>query len=573
MQGILLVLGWMLLSLGAVSPLLARAQSDADDAASYHGFYLLPFDRYGDLTSIYERDLAIEELRRNRKVRRIFVISYGWANDGEASHAAYLELLASLRRNLPTDPRPDEVAIFGVGWDSGQSGVRKLLNDVLPLPLVADGLARVPDAALFPLSFWSKAAMGDRIGYGGLRRTLNEILNAVYAGADEGAVPEIFLIGHSFGARVVSALMQDQVGWLRVRAEPFAWAHRVRGAVLFQPAMVAENLHESAEYPILVTFSRHDHANGLLFPLANLAINAYAFSATEALIQRGVLDPLAAAGAELVDSTERLSRRAPEAGPKDADTAADPGARRTDSMRELPSGAFRATRRLTLELVTIPASLTVAVVATPAGYLYTQASGIATRPVGHLMDSLAEVPVVGAVVDGVSRLAGRAVPWGSDSKGIFELGGINESVGRLSTARIRTGGRLPVYRAGELLDGTRFATECGLPRCHGVIMVDASEFVTRGQFGELEDSLVGAWFGWLDPIGAHSDYANPDVVRLGARILETSPRSERALPDPAVPAAPRARAPARCDDSSLSSRVRRNAPPPGACPPVARPGS
>jgi len=507
--------------------------STPEPEPSYHGFYLLPFDRYGDLTSIYERDLAIEELRRNRSVRKIFVISYGWANDGEASHGAYLQLLSQLRQYRPTEPMQRQVAIFGVGWDSGQSGFRKLLNDVIPLPLIADGIARLPDLALFPLSFWSKAAMGDRIGYGGLRRTLNEIMDAAYADSAPDTVPEIFLIGHSFGARVVSALMQDEVGWLRVRSAPFTWAHRVRGAVLFQPAMVAENLHESAEYPILVTFSRHDHANGRLFPLANLVVNAYAFSATEAVIQQGVLDPLARAGSRLSDSADRLSKRVLRDGPAttsepptDAESG-DPEARGSEGARpdpppltaDLARTGFRTSRRLTLELLTIPASAAVALIATPAGYLYTQVSGLAMHPVDHVLDSLAQLPVLDLAVAGLARARGRNVPWGTDGKGFFELGGINESVGRLSTKRLSLPGRLPVYRASQLLASPTSASGCGLPTCRGVIMVDASEAVGRGQFGDLRTPILGPLRGWLDPIGAHSDYANPEVVRLGLLVL------------------------------------------------------
>ncbi len=567
MRGFVFTAGCVLASTLSAVPTFAESpsgplESEVEDPTAagsrYHGFYLLPFDRYGDLTSIYERDLAIEELRRNRRVETIFVVSYGWANDGESSHAAYLELLRSLGRYRERTSDPDQVAIFGVGWDSSQSGARKLLNDLLPVPFIADVLAVAPDTALFPLSFWSKAAMGDRIGYGGLRQTLNQVMTAAYGDVDPDSVPEIYLIGHSFGTRVISGLMQDRVGWLPVRSEPFEWAHQVRGAILFQPALVPENLHETADYPVLVTFSRHDHANGFLFPLANLAINAYAFSGVEALIERRVFDPAESVGREISRTGRRLFGRGPlprspgpqenpvaSAGPSSASASRErspgvpdelrkpselrrsgeldsPRVRRDagqfSNLSELPSRSFRATRRLSLELLSIPTSVLVSTVATPTAYAYTQVYGLATRPVGHLLDSLAQLPVAEVAVAGISRILKPDLPYGQRSKGVFELGGLNEAVGRLPASRL-FGTELEVFSI-EDLERSEQNSDCGLPRCAGVLLVDASNEIRRGAFGDLGRPWLDFTLGWLDPIGSHGDYASAILVRLAGRVVD-----------------------------------------------------
>ena len=120
----------------------------ADEATDFHGFYLLSFDRYGRLTNPYELDIAMSELTAHREVERIAIVAYGWANDGEASLGAYEALLHGILEELP-----GKTAIIGIGWDSSQTGIRKLLNDVVPLPVLADSAAAIPDRVLFPLSF------------------------------------------------------------------------------------------------------------------------------------------------------------------------------------------------------------------------------------------------------------------------------------------------------------------------------------------------------------------------------------------------------------------------------------
>ncbi len=48
-----------------------------------------------------------------------------------------------------------------------------------------------------------------------------------------------------------------------------------------------------------------------------------------------------------------------------------------------------------------------------------------------------------------------------------------------------------------------------------MVVVDSSRIISRGVFGVSYEHPAADWtLGWLDPIGAHGDYTNEDVVRL-----------------------------------------------------------
>jgi hypothetical protein len=48
-----------------------------------------------------------------------------------------------------------------------------------------------------------------------------------------------------------------------------------------------------------------------------------------------------------------------------------------------------------------------------------------------------------------------------------------------------------------------------------VFVVDSSDIIKRGTFGlDYSKPLVDYSLGWLDPLGAHSDYKNPEVLEL-----------------------------------------------------------
>lgn len=477
--------------------------------------YVLSFNRWGNLATIAEREQIIDALTEGPPVDQIVVFSYGWANDGELSYGIYRELVDEIEDKAPARPNGRAI-IIAIGWDSSLSGFRKLFNDLIPLPVIADALALAPDAALFPVSFWSKAAMADRIGFGGLRVELNQILDAAYP--DGTGIPDFFLIGHSFGTRVLSGLMQEDFGPIPVRSKPFSAADQVRGAVLMQPALVAANLHHDANYPILVTQSRHDHANGLMYPIANLVLNSFAFTASEATIGHQVDFVTSTVGGTLSrvsDLTEDVTGLPVPGGrtsPEDVESEA------SEEERGQIARALFLLKRSMVELASVPIGIAFTVVATPVDYAYTQVRGL-RHPVDHVMNTLAQLPIVEAPVHGLGEAIGRDVPWGSRDKGFFNLGALHEAVGRASTRGIWLS-EVPTVVTLEGLIEARNTAPCGLPACKGVIALDASNIVSEGIFGlDLNYWTADFTVGWLDPIGSHSDYRGAEVIGLIAQMM------------------------------------------------------
>jgi hypothetical protein len=492
----------------------------------YLGFYLLTFDRYGQLVSPYEELLATTELGANAELQRIVIVSYGWATDGEHSLGEYEQLLRRVADGLPTEAERRRTAIIGIGWDSSQTGIRKLANDLMPLPVVADAVAFLPDAALFPLSFWSKAAMADRIGYGGLRGALNRILADVIR--DPARDVEIYLIAHSFGARIVGGLIKERVGLLPVQTEPFRALSHVRGALLIQPSLVLANLPQDAPFPVVITQSQHDHANGLLFPLGNLIVNAYSFTAFEALIQNRIFDAVestarAATGTVLSAGDKILGGGTPAPDPSDAGAPpvpAPPGdGSETLGLLAIPGRVYSATRRTSAELLSIPTAAAFSLVVAPAQYVYTQYTGFRDAPVDHVMDTLAQIPVVEGAVWALERAIGRTEPWGRNGKGLFSVGALHEAAGRLvPTTSLLYGGVAKPITWRELAS-TPATTACGFPRCEGVVLVDLSDDVGGGAFGDLRTPWIDFTIGWFDLIGTHSAYRDDTVTELVVRLL------------------------------------------------------
>jgi hypothetical protein len=504
------------LGLGPVLPHLVHAQGTG---ATLDHLYILTFNAWGELLSPGERDLAVEQLGRDRSVQRIIIFSYGWGHDAEASYADYRAMLAAIDANLPAGHVRPRAAVIGVGWDSSQTGFRKLFNAIIPLPGLANTLAWPLDTAFFPISFWSKAAQADRIGFGGLRTTLNDIFS-VYGDGDPH--PEIYLIGHSFGTRIISGLMKQSLGPVDVSSNSFRSASHVRGALLFQPALVGANLDQEAGYPILVTMSEHDHAVGFLYPVANLPLNAFGFTVFEALVQRLLIQPVQRG----VESVQRgvkttastvggvITAPLPGSGPKSPmqDEESEAPAEESDLEPREPEGSMvqrtaRKGRRTLGELLALPVNLAFTLVTLPLDYLYIQGEGLVTHPVDHVMDTLAQVPLVEIPVDGLGRLLGKEVPWGRRTKGLFTLGSIHEGMGRLSPP-------LALYRDPEVYSPAELDALESVPR--GVFVVDASELIDQGSFGSLSNPLVDYTLGWLDPLGAHSDFTNPDAIALAA---------------------------------------------------------
>jgi hypothetical protein len=502
-----------ILALTCALPALAR---DApEDQPLGERLFVLQFNRWGELLTPGDVQLAVRELAAAPEIERIFIFSYGWAYDAEASHATYLGMLRDF-----TDPGAGgrrDVAVVAVGWDSSQSGFRRLFNNVIPLPGVADALAWLPDRLLFPISFWSKAAQADRIGFGELRAALNQIFG-VYADRDDH--PDVFLVGHSFGSRILSALMLERLGVIPIRAEPFVAAQHVKGAFLLQPAAVPVNLHRHAPYPVVATMSGHDHANGFLFPLANLPLNSFGFTAFEVMIRNRVIGPVSGTVRFTFDALGRiLTAPLPDRDETNAGDEEPPGRESFEPVRRIPSRSRYVLRRTLAEVAAIPAALVFTLVATPVNYLYVQGVGLATQPIDHVMDTLAQPPLLEIAVAGLGRAVGREVPWGQRSKGFLTIGPLQESVGRMLT-RAPAGKFIPAPVAPDEIFA-RNGESCGLVVCEGVLVVDATGLVREGVYGQdLGNPVWDFTLGWLDPIGAHGDYRNPEVVGLIRGVLE-----------------------------------------------------
>ncbi len=508
----------------------ARAQEHEDSI--FDRFYQISFNRHGELLNPEEIQVAIDGLRKNKDVDRIFIISYGWSNDGERSVAAYHAFITGLEQaaarveaESTMRRRPSShVAAIAVGWDSSFSGFRKLFNDLLPLPFLADALAFIPDNVLFPVSFWSKAATADRIGMGGLREALNQVFSQAYP---EGTRhPDLVLVGHSFGTRIVSGLMQEKLGIFPVRNDPFISRDQVAAAMLLQPAAIQSNLHLDAQYPVMVTLSRHDHANGFLFPVANLPLSAFAFTLSEGLVRQRFFDPLNR-GVDAV--TEAVTAPLP------ARAGLPPTAEKPVSYLR-----YRVVRTLG-EIAAVPAAFAFSIVTLPIGYAYTQGSAFLSHPFSHVMDTLAQLPLVEVPVYGLDRALGHEVLWGERCKGLFTLSPLHESAGRMIAPRFFPPRAPAVYSPGELGALAITPGPCRLPTCRGVFAVDAASIVREGLFGDLERPWRDFTLGWLDPLGSHADYKNEGIAKLMFLLSTGTDRMRFGVitdPDAPVPAAP-----------------------------------
>ncbi len=448
--------------------------------------YILSFDPWGVLTNPAELQYAIKELSGDKSVDKILILSYGWNNDGRRSYSAYRKLVEDL---TGSEKKQSNWAVIAVGWDSSQTAFRKLTSDIMPLPAIGEAIAWLPDKLLTPFSFWSKAAYADRIGYSGLRAALNELFSIYTKPYNH---PKIFLMGHSFGTRVISALLLDSQKSEQRKLKPFKSAEHVVGAVLVQPALVSRNIDKNASFPVMVTMSRHDRAVGFLYPLVNLPLNTYGHTNIEFFIQRRVYD-------QVEDQVEGTSSKVTSIFKKKEKKQKEESSFQKSQTRKF-------SRRVIGETLALPVNFLFSIAAIPIGYLYTQGHGLVTQPVTHIMDSLAQIPLVEIPVDGLSYALGREVPWGQRGKGIFMLGGLNEGMGRLVPPAM-IGSQVPVYSLSDI-------SQMKAPP-NGVFVVDASDIIKKGAFGfDRSNPLFDYTLGWLDPMGAHSDFKNPEALAL-----------------------------------------------------------
>jgi hypothetical protein len=260
-----------------------------------------------------------------------------------------------------------------------------------------------------------------------------------------------------------------------------------------------------------------------MYPIANVIRNSFGFTLFESFLERNLFDPLekgvGATSALVTGSVTTVlpigSGEPPRAGESPpADEPTSPPLQ--PEPEPVTSQARRYTRRTLAEVMAIPLSIGLTIIVTPIDYAYIQARGLATRPFSHLMDSLAQLPLLEIPVAGASRLFRPENPWGRRGKGIFTLGPLHEGMGRMYTPELLRRESVPVYSIREL-QGMDAAPK-------GVFVVDTSSIVKKGAFGM---DLSKPWFdftlAWLDPIGAHSDFTNKQIMDLLSWMANGTP--------------------------------------------------
>lgn len=110
-------------TLGVLALLLLLAAPIDVSAKREPRVYLLSFNRWGDLLTPLERDLAARELAASPEVERIILLAYGWNNDRETAYESYLELLDGYEREAGREIDWSRTTVIAIGWDSWASQI------------------------------------------------------------------------------------------------------------------------------------------------------------------------------------------------------------------------------------------------------------------------------------------------------------------------------------------------------------------------------------------------------------------------------------------------------------------
>ncbi|MBP2451544.1 alpha/beta fold hydrolase [Mycolicibacterium lutetiense] len=173
----------------------------------------------------------------------------------------------------------DELAFAGVEFDEDEGGGAAGLGDI------AGRLWRGAKEALRQLSYWK---MKNRAGVVG-RRGLGPAIDVLHADFPE---LRIHLVGHSFGARVVSYAI---AGMTEVQPSPVKAVTLLQGAysrfAFTERLPFRKGAGELAgqltriDGPLTVCFSSHDRALGMFYPLASAAAGEDAAGADDPLFR------------------------------------------------------------------------------------------------------------------------------------------------------------------------------------------------------------------------------------------------------------------------------------------------
>jgi hypothetical protein len=463
--------------------------------------YILQFDVNGQLANFNTLFQAINDIKDSRTttnaggpITNIVVLSYGWNHDIDAFEEDYSDLLSNydlyISNNYPrTTLTPDvPTATICVSWPSGYSMMGKSLTDLVPGSTLPRTLAAPLDVA-FPLSVWAKSSLADRIGYGDLPQALEYLYANAYGGEFQ---PNIYLIGHSFGCRVISGAIRKYPPspWIiyepffkaldikrskTTRGHTYEYCRHIKGAVLIQPAMANANLplaEDCTDFPLLVTQSHYDHLNGVLYPLANIPFNG-------------------------VDSsfTTFFYRRLPPGKPQ-------------------PKPVWLYLSQLTFEALRIPFGIADSVEFLPLSYLRGQCWELGrdnqqSCRTNYITSTLAQVPFVKIPIQQLKINSGY-------QKGLFDLGIWHESAGRIRFDHAN------ILSADQTVNSNNPPT--GLTNIHnGIQYVNSDDLVSRSIISDKIDYWNPYWnytIGQVDPIGSHDDYEPNIDQRKHPQILD-----------------------------------------------------
>lgn len=189
----------------------------------------------------------------------LFAMAHGWNSDMNDARALYDDFFNQFNRTLEAHGIPEaakKCAVMGILWPS-----EKYADPALT-PGGAAGM-RLRRAATYRL-------MKHRAGIAG-RGALALVLNRIQA--------RIHLVGHSFGARVITAAAA-------VATRPVASMTLLQAAFsqnAFSPAGAFRNIitGHKCEGPILITHSANDGALGVYYPIASRILRQNASSLLE----------------------------------------------------------------------------------------------------------------------------------------------------------------------------------------------------------------------------------------------------------------------------------------------------
>lgn len=444
----------------------------------FKNLYFLEFDHEGLFTNSKEAARAIREIKHNSQLKNIVILSLGWNHIRDDSPQSYQHLLIEyflfVHKHYPKSLESiNETAFFAVSWESSLTGVSDAFADIIPTEM-AKGIGTVISIPFQPLTVWSKASTADKIGRLGLKDVMTKIM-------DEITKPKkdypIFMIGHSFGSRILTALSLPTISFKRDQpsiAEEEKLLKSIKGMVLIQPALSSLDIHainddysrnSKNNFPIYITESRHDHLNRLAFPLVNIPLNLYS-SRQIGHYLKTFFDDI-----------------------------------HNDSIRT----SYKLIGGLEADLI----NLAYSPIYFTASYLRGQYEELKERNWAYIPDTLAQLPLIEIPVEAINQLtSSQKLPdeiWGNRHKGLFSFGPLMESAATYQSVPKEQQSK-PVYKLAEI-----FAMQ---KKPEGIIPIDASKEIHYGLFVDLENPLYDYTVGWLDPLGSHIDYENDDIYNL-----------------------------------------------------------